>query len=187
MSASLEREIKLRVDSTESARRAVVAAGGRLVHPRRLQSDAVLDDLAGSLKGAGCALRVRTEPGRCFLTYKGPPQPSTMKLREELETPVGDPAILFTLLERLGYRITFRYEKYREEFAVDDVLVAVDETPVGSFLEIEGTDEGITRTASKLGHGPQQYVVDSYRTLFMRRCLEQGVEPGDMLFERSRR
>ena len=116
MSGSLEREIKLRFGSTEDARAAVLALGTTLVRGRRLQSDIILDTSDASLSGARTALRVRLEPERAFLTFKGPPQPSVMKVREELETVVGDGVLLLTILDRLGFRIAFRYEKYREEY-----------------------------------------------------------------------
>ena len=60
----------------------------------------------------------------------------------------------------------FRYQKYREEFALDDVIVAVDETPVGTFVEIEGGDAGIAEMAEALGRGPADYLLDSYRRLY---------------------
>ena len=52
-----------------------------------------------------------------------------MKLREELETSIGDGALVLAMLERLGFRVWFRSEKYREEFALADVVIAIDETP----------------------------------------------------------
>ena len=82
----------------------------------------------------------------------------------------------------LGYRKVFRYQKYREEFALHDVVVAVDETPVGTYVEIEGSDGGITSAARALGRGPGDYIIDSYRTLFVRSCEEQGRPIGDMVF-----
>lgn len=123
------------------------------------------------------------ESGKSLLTYKGPVQPSTMKLREELETVVADGPLLLQILEELGFRVWFRYQKYREEFALDDVIVAVDETPLGTFVEIEGGERGIGAIAGMLGRSPSDYVLDSYRGLFIRHCEEHGRPPTDMLFD----
>jgi len=80
--------------------------------------------------------------------------------------------------------VWFRYQKYREEFALEDVIVAVDETPVGTFVEIEGGDRGITELALALGRSPADYLLDSYRRLYMLDCERRGVRSGEMmLFE----
>src|ERR1039457_6290864 len=126
MAATLEREIKLRFDSAETARAAVIAAGATPVHSRRLQEDCLLDTDDDALRLRRCVLRVRIESGKSFLTFKGPVQPSDMKLREELETVVGDGVLLLRMLDELGFHVWFRYQKFREEFALDDVIVAVD-------------------------------------------------------------
>ena len=56
---------------------------------------------------------------------------------------------------KLGFRVWFRYEKYREEFAHEDVTIAIDETPVGTFVEIEGSEQGIDHMAAALARsGP---------------------------------
>src|SRR6185295_1315656 len=141
--AILEREIKLRFPDAASARAAVLQAGATPVRGRRLQEDCLLDTPDESLRQRRCVLRVRVESGKSYLTFKGPVQPSTMKLREELETLVADGPVLLRILEELGFRTWFRYEKYREEFAADDVIIALDETPAGTFVEIEGGDRGI--------------------------------------------
>src|SRR5438874_1073148 len=83
------------------------------------------------------ALRVRQDGGRSILTFKGPVQPAAVKVREEVETTVGDGTTLMRILEELGFHAWFRYQKYREEFALDDCIIAIDETPVGVFVEIE--------------------------------------------------
>ena len=136
---TLEREVKLSFESADAARDAVLAAGATPLHSRRLQEDALLDTPGEMLRGRGCALRIRMENGKSRITFKGPIQDSPMKLREELETVVGDGVLLLRLFEELGYQVWFRYEKYREEYSHGDVTVAIDETPVGVFVEIEGS------------------------------------------------
>ena len=183
MAATLEREIKLRFDSADAARTAVIAAGAEPIRSRRLQEDCLLDTADETLRRRRCVLRVRMESGKSLLTYKGPVQPSDMPLREELETIVADGPLLLRILEELGLRVWFRYQKYREEFVLDDVIVAVDETPVGTFVEIEGGDRGIADMAIALGHNPSDYLLDSYRGLFCQHCRQLGVPITDMLFD----
>jgi adenylate cyclase, class 2 len=183
MSAILEREIKLRFDTVESARAAVLATGATPMRSRRLQEDCLLDTDDEQLHRRRCVLRVRLESGKSLLTFKGPVQASDMKLREEFETVVGDGPLLVAILEQLGFHVWFRYQKYREEFALDDVIVAVDETPVGAFVEIEGGDRGIADMAVALGRGPADYVLDSYRALFCEHFRRLGRPATDILFE----
>jgi len=185
MSSALEREIKLRFEHVAAARAAVAAAGARPRRARRLQQDALLDTEDGLLRASRSALRVRSEDGQTVLTFKGPVRPATMKLREEVETAVADGSALLSMLDRLGFRIWFRYEKYREEFSLGACVIAIDETPVGTFVEIEGDEADVAAAARALGRAPSDYIVDSYRGLFARRCEELGVPFADMLFRGS--
>jgi adenylate cyclase, class 2 len=185
MAAIMEREIKLSFRTPEEARQAVLAAGATPLRGRRLQEDCLLDTPDDRLHARRCVLRVRLECGKTLLTFKGPVQASDMKLREELETIVGDGLLLLRVLEELGFRVWFRYQKYREEFAREDVTVAIDETPVGTFVEIEGSERGIHDMAAALARNPADYVLDSYRGLFVKHCRDRGLPQSDMLFEES--
>src|SRR5436190_2078669 len=111
---SVEREIKLAFESADAARAAVVATGATPLLGRRLQEDALLDTADEQLRQRRCVLRVRIECGKSRLTFKGPVQPGIMKLREELETVVGDGDVVLRVLRELGLSVWFRYEKYRE-------------------------------------------------------------------------
>jgi adenylate cyclase, class 2 len=182
---TVEREIKLRFGSAEEAREAIVACGATPLLGRRLQEDCLLDTDDEELRRRRCVLRVRMENGKSRLTFKGPVQPSIMKLREEIETVVGDGDILLRVLKELGLHIWFRYEKYREEFAHEDVIVAIDETPVGTFVEIEGSEHGINSTAEALGRCTADYIVESYRGLFLRHREEYGIAGQNMVFDGS--
>jgi adenylate cyclase, class 2 len=183
MAAILEREVKLAFRDVEEARNAILAAGAEPLRGRRLQEDCLLDTADDQLFRRRCVLRVRMECGKTLLTFKGPVQESSMKLREELETIVGDGLLLLRVLEQIGFRVWFRYHKYREEFAHEDVIVALDETPVGVFVEIEGSEQGIHDMASALARTPEDYVLDSYRGLFVKHCQRHGLPMTDMLFE----
>ena len=183
MTLMIEREVKLRFDSPEQARAAVLAAGATPLRCRRLQEDALLDTEDEQLRRQRCVLRVRMENGKSRLTYKGPVQPSTMKVREELETVVGDGEMLLRVFGELGLHVWFRYEKYREEFSHEDVIVAIDETPVGVFVEIEGSEQGIADMTVSLGRASDDYIVDSYRSLFLQHRDQYGLNVSDMVFD----
>ena len=179
---ALEREIKLEFPSADEARTAVLAAGATPLLGRRLQEDSLLDTADEELRRRRCVLRVRVEHGKSRLTFKGPVQPSAMKLREEVETVLGDGEALLRVLQELGLHVWFRYEKYREEFSHEDVIVAIDETPVGVFVEIEGSERGIATMTEALGRSADDYITDSYRGLFLQRRDARGLSGADMLF-----
>jgi len=64
MTAILEREIKLRFETPEAARTAILRAGATPVRCRRLQEDCLLDTADETLRRHRCVLRVRVESGR---------------------------------------------------------------------------------------------------------------------------
>ena len=184
----IEREIKLSFGSAEAARKAVAALGAVPLRARRLQDDRLLDTAGGRLRDEWCTLRVRVEQPAgggesAALTFKGPPRPDVMKVREELETDVGDGAALLEMLRRVGFDVWFRYQKYREEFERDGTIVAIDETPCGVFVELEGSEAGVTRLARALGRGPGDYITASYRRVWESDCAARGRPAGDMVFE----
>jgi adenylate cyclase class 2 len=178
----IEREIKLQFENPAEARAAILAAGAAPLRCRRLQEDALFDTGDESLRRQGCALRVRSESGRSLLTYKGPVRSGRMKTREEHETVVSDGDVLARVLESLGLHVWFRCQKFREEFAAEDATIALDETPIGTFVEIEGGERAIEQMAQALGRSESDYLLDSYRALFLRRRDACGLSGADMMF-----
>jgi len=176
-----EREIKLRFDSASEARDKILALGATPLLGRRLQEDCLFDTEDERLRLQRSTLRVRSEGGKALLTLKGPVVPGLVKIREEFETVVADGAVLQTILEELGLHVWFRYEKYREEFSSDDVVIAIDETPVGVFVEIEGGEDAIHATAVALGRSPADYITDSYRFLFLQHRDANGLNGANMV------
>jgi adenylate cyclase class 2 len=195
MTGPIETEIKLPMkDGAEPARLLLEQHGYRITQPRTLQADQVFDFPDRALRESGRLLRLRleniesangpTENSRAILTYKGPVLSAGLhKSREELETSAADGGTLEQIFERLGLVRAFRYEKYRTTFQAhgEPGLVALDETPIGVFLELEGPGYWIDRTALRLGFAPRDYVTASYSALY-RAFRESNQVPPDMLF-----
>jgi adenylate cyclase class 2 len=143
---------------------------------------------------------IRMGAGNAVITYKGPvksPSPvratqgkrSRYKIREEVEVVLGnkeqDATKMTRILRALGLHPVFQYEKFRTTYVlpgVRDLKIEVDETPVGIFLELEGSEPAIDRAAKLLGFTSGDYVTQSYGALYLTDCRRRGIKPGNMLF-----
>ena len=101
---------------------------------------------------------------------------------ETLTRRIGDGEVLEHVFGELGLHVWFRYEKYREEYAAEDVTIAIDETPVGTFVEIEGGEQGILAMTEALGKSPNDFILDSYRGLFIQHREKFGFSAVHMVF-----
>jgi len=184
-----EREVKIRLPDADACAAALEAAGARPLEPRRLEDDRLFDDGQGALARSDRVIRLRSKvpldgsgAGEgCVLTYKGPARVEDgHRIREEVETAVADAEALVLVLERLGYRSSFRYQKMRRLYDWEGALIAVDQTPLGDFLEIEGSAAAIEDLAARLGHEPSEFLTASYPALWRE---ARGADGGDMLIE----
>jgi adenylate cyclase class 2 len=137
---------------------------------------------------------------RILLTFKSPPEALAIgdvgpsghrrhKVREEIETDLTDGATMRRIFEGLGLRGWFRYEKYRTTYVLPGrhawakgLLIEVDETPIGLFVELEGQAGAIDRAAKELGYSTREYVLKNYLVLYVEECKRRGETPKDMLF-----
>ena len=183
--SSQEIEIKLRVRDARTARRLLRLAGFVVSRPRVFETNTVLDTPNRHLRTASSLLRIRTAGRVATLTYKGKPKAGKHKSREELEVTIDRAPEMMAIAERLGYRPVFRYDKYRTEFHQPHRagVVMLDETPLGVFLELEGTPHWIDRTARHLEFQEKDYITASYGRIYLDWCAANGRKPGDMTFE----
>ena len=182
------------------------------------EENLLFDTPDGQLAKNGQLLRIRmedpepsgkksaTNTRRVLLTFKRPLEEATnresaalrrdYKVREELELEVADGAMLGKIFAGLGMNGWFRYEKYRTTYKLPasktwakNLLIEVDETPIGTFVELEGPPEAIDRAATELGFSKRDYIVKNYLLLYVEDCRRRGVQPSDMLFppQKSRR
>ena len=180
-----EIEIKLRLpDKLEKIRRALRDQGFRVSKTRTRESNVLFDTPKRLLRSHGKLIRVRRIGAHSLLTYKGPSEPGRYKKRREIEMNFPDAQSLEQIFNEIGYHPIFRYEKFRTEYAKAPGTgkVLLDETPIGNFLEIEGSPRWIDRTARQLGYSTADYITRSYGYLYLAYCRERRTRPKDMLF-----
>ncbi len=137
------------------------------------------------LRKRGKLLRLRRAGPQQVLTFKGASEPSRYKKRWEIETHLRDSEAVEAIFSLLGYHPVFRYEKFRTEYAQrsGNGKVLLDETPIGNFLELEGSAAWIDRTARLLGFSRRDYINRSYGYLYLAYCRERRLRPKNMLFK----
>jgi adenylate cyclase class 2 len=203
-----EREIKLRIENLTALRGLLRKIGARVAKRRVHERNTLFDTPRSTLANRERLLRIRTETAarkrglagsRSLLTFKRPVRKTrasgrgeAYKVREEIELEISDHTALARIFEGLGLGRWFRYEKLRTTFCLPasnawakSLLIELDETPIGVFLELEGPASAIDRAASTLGFAKRDYIVANYMVLYREYCRSRGEKPRDMLFART--
>ena len=178
-----EVEVKLAVGDLGALRELLLGAGAQLRAPEHEEVNDLYDDVAHSLSSSGRALRLRRAAGRAILTYKGRARfQDGVKTREEREIVVSDAGEAEGILQGLGLSRGFRYEKRREEWELEGCAVALDQTPIGEFVEVEGEPTAIRRVFVRLNLDFTEAIPYSYAELYQRRRKEDPSLPADMVW-----
>jgi adenylate cyclase class 2 len=167
--------------------------GGLAKHGQLLRIRTETPEVRGKPKTTGPQQRV-------VLTFKQPMvQPAgaqtgsassgSYKVRDEIEVEVAEGGNLTRIFEGLGMSGWFRYEKCRTTFRLPaskawalGLLIELDETPIGTFVELEGPAAAIDRAAAELGFSKHDYLSKNYLRLYMEECRRKGVQPSHMVF-----
>ena len=162
----LEVEVKLRIPSTGAMAPRLAQAGFVLAYQEAREANR-LWDRAGALLAGDCALRTRQYGDQATLTWKGPRvADAQLKIRPELETGVADAAAMEGILQELGFSPVLEMVKTRSIWIRGDLEACLDDTPFGSFLELEGAREAIAGAMAQLGLEPGQIEPRSYADLY---------------------
>ncbi len=165
-SIPIETEVKLRIPSPEALRPLLAALSFIPVEPVQ-DEESTLWDRKGELLFDGCALRLRRYGSKSLLTWKGPLQPDPeLKIRPEIQTVIMDHAAMEGILSSLGYAPVLRMTKRRAIFRREGLEACLDETPFGSYLELEGDPLSIRLTMEHLGLDASHIEPRSYAVLF---------------------
>jgi adenylate cyclase, class 2 len=110
------------------------------------------------------ALRLRKDGQKEVLTYKGPKLDKRSKTREEIEFAVPC-SEMRTVLDRLGFRESFKVKKHRMELFLDGVSVCLDDVDdLGSFVELEYEGQDVERGLHKIEELKKELGVEGNET-----------------------
>jgi adenylate cyclase, class 2 len=183
----VESELKIPIADLAAVREGLRRAHATEVQPMSREINLLFDTDDRRLEAAGCVLRLRSHGDHRRVTFKGPVSyRGAVKQRPEHETEVGDLDRLQEIFELLGFTVTARYEKDREEWRLDDVWIALDHTPMGDFVEVEGPPTRLRAAARALGLDAGRGVRGSYISLWreFRTVHTASNLPTDMVFEK---
>lgn len=164
-----ELEVKFYIRDLADLEKRLVAGGANLVQPRTHEYNLRFDSPSGELGQRESMLRLRRDSAS-RMTYKGPSTTlGGVLARQEIEFEVSSFAAAQKLIEALGFRSKFVYEKYRTTYALEGLKVTLDEMPYGHFAEIEGTQAAPIQTAAKkLGLDWAARLPETYISIFRR-------------------
>jgi adenylate cyclase class 2 len=184
MSANQEIEVKFKIADIGALTAGLESAGFQLITGRTHEMNTLYDRPGQPLRRRGALLRIRNYGSKWTVTFKdrSQVQPGRHKSRREIETPVNNGQALAQILEALGFKPGFAYEKFRSEWTDGTGHVVIDETPIGNFGEIEGPPVWIDAVAGRLGISKKQYITQSYAELFLKWKKQTGNKVGQMLF-----
>ena len=161
-----EIEVKFPLRDRAELVRKLHEIGAQRLYPETFEDNIVLDR-RGELRTKGALLRVRKFGKYSIATYKGPMSiEGGVKSREEVQTGVESFELAIQLLDSLGYKPVFRYQKFREVWRLRDVEVVLDRTPIGEYFEIEGPIDTIRAIAAELGMNMEQAIRQTYADLY---------------------
>ena len=182
----MEIEVKVPVNDVRHYAEKADGLGYEKTKARHFEANTLFDFPNRPLSLSGCLLRVRETPDNALLTFKGRlVAHDRYKVRPEEETVCDSGPNVRSILENIGLRPFFRYEKYREEYQAPDAILCLDEMPFGHYLELEGTPDGIEKLANALELDPETFVRRSYADLYGEHCRKLGIPFGDIVFPRD--
>lgn len=175
-----ERELKFQCDDLSGLRERLIEAEAERVSASTKETNWVLDR-ESDLVGRGELLRVRSQRAGARLTFKGPARfEDGTKIRSEREVGVDDHESVLAILGALGFEVSRRYEKFRETWRLGSVLVCLDHTPIGDFVEFEGAMAD--QIAKRFRFLPAEAERANYLELYEAYRQDHPETPEDMVF-----
>src|SRR5258707_1973288 len=181
---NVETEVKVHVNDLSSIERKLQALHAELSAARVYERDLRYEDAKNTFTSAKRVLRLRQDT-RARLTYKEPLNEDAQDSasRTELEITVSDFDTTDLLLQKIGFHLSWIYEKYRTTYKLFDCEIVLDEMPFGKFIEVEGEADDIERVLKALNLADAHRITESYSDLFFKVKEMMSLPFRDLTFE----
>ena len=177
---AIERELKFAASDLGLVRDRLKDIGAIFID-KYFEQNIVFDRPDKSLKERRILLRLRKIKNRNILCLKCPhngQRSSQIKILDEYETEISNRENFIAILNKLGFDISFQYEKIREKWRFEDLIICLDILPFGEYVEIEG-DGDLFGFAQKLGLREKDATSKNYHELNSEIRKKKGLAPCD--------
>ena len=182
-----EIELKFVVDDPIGFQAAIGKLDLSLKTPRTFEANTLFDTPDRQLRAKRQILRIREYGSKHVLTHKRLASENAADLRYktriETETEIEDHQAMAEIFCQLGYCPAFRYEKFRTEWdARTGGHLVLDETPIGTWAELEGEPAWIESMLASLEVDSERCTVESYGALFLNWKARTGSSAENLTF-----
>lgn len=176
-----EIELKFRNFDPQVIRKKLKNKGARFVG-RVFEKTIRFDTPNSNLEKIGRFLRIRTG-FKNTITFKQKIDNRKFREREEIELEISNPEKMKIILERLGFTKVLIMEKHREKWQLRETEVVIDILPMGTFLEIEGTEKSIKEMAKNLGLVLKDKILGTYWDLWKEFSKKKNIKDRNIIFD----
>lgn len=180
LEADIETEIKFEIKSEKEITAKLKKLGAKRIN-KVFEKNIRFDNERGEFS-KNRLLRLRKDK-KSRLTYKENLVFGRFRTDREYEVELSNFEIAKKILEFLGFRKIWTYEKVRTLYTLGDVKIFLDRLPIGLFLEMEGKEKNIRKIIRMLGFEMERGTGKTYHMIYQEYCKNKGVKLGDLVFK----
>ncbi len=155
-----EIEIKFKLDRVDNTRAKLLNIGGV---PKKPYKQTTYGFFSKDSIEKGVFPRIRNEHGKTVFTVKVKTRKKTKYFeRKEYSVEIASTEDGINIIKSMGYNQVRTFKKIREEWEFKDIKVVLDKLYFGTYMEIEGSKDGIERMVKKLGFKNKERIIKAY-------------------------
>ncbi|MDD5606638.1 MAG: class IV adenylate cyclase [Candidatus Pacebacteria bacterium] len=178
-----EIEIKFEVKNSDSIRKILSKYRAKFTG-KAFERTVRFDTLDKGLEKNQKFLRVRTG-FKNTITFKQKIENKRFRERKEIELEIKDPEKMIMILKSLGFTKILIMEKYREKWLFENTEIVIDKLPMGTFIEIEGSEKSIDKVVEILNLDSEERILGTYWDLWRDFTKKKKINQENIVFKKK--